>query len=129
MKLTACLLALVGAASGLVISPPAVPRAGVVTRHRALFMQEDDDQTKRRHQRNTLPMLRHCTPHPASNPTATARLALLLTLTLTVTRGVSGVLGGGKTTADVEKNPIAEAGSLAAFVIVISAIVFGGLVS
>jgi hypothetical protein len=59
MKLTACLLALVGAASGLVISPPAVPRAGVVTRHRALFMQEDDDQTKRRHQRNTLPMLRH----------------------------------------------------------------------
>ena len=54
---------------------------------------------------------------------------MLLTLTLTVTRGVSGVLGGGKTTADVEKNPIAEAGSLAAFVIVISAIVFGGLVS
>ena len=37
------------------------------------------------------------------------------------------MLGGGKTTAEIEKDPIAEAGSLAAFVIVISALIFGGL--
>jgi hypothetical protein len=82
---------------------------------------------------------------------------------LALTRGISGALGGGKKTADIQKNPIAEAnpspnpgpspspnhnpspnpnpspdpnpnpnpnqaGSLVAFVIVISAIVFGGLV-
>tara|TARA_B100000768_G_scaffold172553_1_gene180910 strand:+ start:272 stop:529 length:258 start_codon:yes stop_codon:yes gene_type:complete len=54
-------------------------------------------------------------------------LALVLTLSLTLTRGISGSLGGGKKTADVEKNPIAEAGSLAAFVIVFAAITYGGL--
>ena len=41
MKLT-CLLALFGLSSSLVISPPALPRAGMLTRHRALFMQEED---------------------------------------------------------------------------------------
>mmetsp|Transcript_55798 Transcript_55798/g.133723 ORF Transcript_55798/g.133723 Transcript_55798/m.133723 type:complete len:127 (-) Transcript_55798:166-546(-) len=87
MKLSACLLALVGAASGLLISPPALPRAGMATRSSAVFMQEDD-QTG---------------------------------------RGISGSLGGGKKTADLEKNPIAEAGSLAAFVIVFAAITYGGL--
>ena len=87
MKLT-CLVALFGLSSSLVISPPALPRAGMATRHRALLMQEEEDQSS---------------------------------------KGISGALGGGKKTADIQKNPIAEAGSLVAFVIVISAIVFGGL--
>ena len=45
------------------------------------------------------------------------------------TKGISGALGGGKTTADVEagKNPIAEAGSLAAFCLVLAGITFGAL--
>ena len=133
MKLT-CLLALFGLSSSLVISPPALPRAGMLTRHRALFMQEEegqppaaaeDDQTTR------------CDAHQSSLPLPTPRRVGVLRATparaalhpnpLALTRGIGAVLGGGKTTADIEKDPIAEAGSLAAFVIVISALVFGGL--
>ena len=46
MKLT-CLMALFGLSSSLVISPPALPRAGMATRHRALFMQEEEDQSSK----------------------------------------------------------------------------------
>jgi hypothetical protein len=44
-------------------------------------------------------------------------------------KGISNVLGGGKSQADVlaEKNPVAEAGSLAAFVIVLCGLTFGAL--
>ena len=133
MKLT-CLLALFGLSSGLVISPPALPRAGMATRHRALFMQEEDqppaaaedDQTTR------------CDAHQSSLPLPTRRRVAARAARhacarcfapepLALTRGIGAVLGGGKTTAEIEKDPIAEAGSLAAFVIVISALVFGGL--
>ena len=58
---------------------------------------------------------------------ATPARAALHPKPLALTRGIGAVLGGGKTTADIQKDPIAEAGSLAAFVIVISALVFGGL--
>ena len=58
---------------------------------------------------------------------ATPARAALHPNPLALTRGIGAALGGGKTTAEIEKNPIAEAGSLAAFVIVIFAIIFGGL--
>ena len=42
MKLVALVLALLGAASGLLLSPPALLRAGSATRHPALLMQEEE---------------------------------------------------------------------------------------
>ena len=41
--------------------------------------------------------------------------------------GISGALGGGKTTAQVEKNPVVVAGSLAAFIITLGALTFGAV--
>ena len=83
MKLT-CLLALFGLSSSLVISPPALPRAGMPTRHRALFMQEEDqppaaaedDQTTRcdAHQSSLPPA--HAPP--GSSACCTPRLRALL---------------------------------------------------
>ena len=43
------------------------------------------------------------------------------------TLGISGVLGGGKTSDQVEKSTAAELGSLAAFVVVLAGITFGAL--
>jgi hypothetical protein len=42
-------------------------------------------------------------------------------------RGISGMLGGGKLNAEIQKNPVVEAGSLAATVIVLGALVFGAV--
>lgn len=42
-------------------------------------------------------------------------------------RGIAGMLGGGKLNAEVQKNPVVEAGSLAATVIVLGALVFGAV--
>ena len=124
MKLT-CLLALFGLSSSLVISPPALPRAGMATRHRALFMQEEDQTSRSDAHQSSLPLptSRWVAARAARPP---ARFALHPN-PLALTRGIGAVLGGGKTTAEIEKNPVAEAGSLAAFVIVISALIFGGL--
>jgi len=41
--------------------------------------------------------------------------------------GISSVLGGGKSSDDVEKSTTAEIGSLAAFVIVLAALAFGAV--
>jgi hypothetical protein len=43
------------------------------------------------------------------------------------TKGISGVLGGGKTSDQVEKSTAAELGSLAAFVVVLAMLTFGAL--
>jgi len=42
-------------------------------------------------------------------------------------KGIAGVLGGGKTKDDIQSNPVAEVGSLAATVIVLAALVFGAV--
>jgi hypothetical protein len=42
-------------------------------------------------------------------------------------RGISGMLGGGKLNAEIQKNPVVEAGSLAATVIVLGALAFGAV--
>ena len=43
------------------------------------------------------------------------------------TKGIMGVLGGGKTSDQIEKNPVAEIGSLVGFVVVICAFIFGAV--
>ena len=40
-------------------------------------------------------------------------------------KGISPVLGGGKSKAEVEGNPLVKGGSLAATVVVVAALVFG----
>lgn len=42
-------------------------------------------------------------------------------------RGIAPVLGGGKSASEIEKNPVVEAGSLAATVLVLAALVFGSV--
>eukprot|EP00322_Chrysochromulina_rotalis_P010717 CAMPEP_0115860038 /NCGR_PEP_ID=MMETSP0287-20121206/16921_1 /TAXON_ID=412157 /ORGANISM="Chrysochromulina rotalis, Strain UIO044" /LENGTH=244 /DNA_ID=CAMNT_0003314349 /DNA_START=13 /DNA_END=747 /DNA_ORIENTATION=- len=42
-------------------------------------------------------------------------------------RGISGMLGGGKSKGEIQNNPVTEVGSLAATVIVLGALVFGAL--
>eukprot|EP00320_Phaeocystis_rex_P022391 CAMPEP_0119058182 /NCGR_PEP_ID=MMETSP1178-20130426/2549_1 /TAXON_ID=33656 /ORGANISM="unid sp, Strain CCMP2000" /LENGTH=138 /DNA_ID=CAMNT_0007039091 /DNA_START=30 /DNA_END=446 /DNA_ORIENTATION=- len=96
------LLGLFGAASGLLLSPPALPRAGCAMRHSPLCMQEDPEQT---------------TQTTAPEQTTESEQTV----------GISSALGGGKKSADVEKNPIAVAGSLGAFIIVSGALVWGAL--
>lgn len=43
------------------------------------------------------------------------------------TKGIAGVLGGGKTKADIKSNPVAEVGSLAGTVLVVAALAFGAV--
>ena len=99
-------------AAGLQVSRPVLPRANCFVRRSVLLMQEDEAPSA----------------PPAEEEEAPAAVeAPAVSGDDQTTKGISGVLGGGKTSDQVEKSTAAELGSLAAFVVVLAGLTFGAL--